>query len=231
MFYFGDPTFILIFPALIFAIIAQAKVQSAFSKYSKEASKKGYTGAQVARDILDRVGLDDVPVLITQGRLSDHYDPTKRVMRLSPEVYHGNSIASLGVAAHETGHAIQHMEGYTFLNVRNAVFPIASFGSQAAFPIFFIGLIFSNSIGYSLMTLGIYLFMAAFTFQVITLPVEFNASKKALVLLNEGQYLTETETNKAQKVLSAAAMTYIAAAAMSAMQLLRLFILRGSRDD
>lgn len=231
MFYFGDPTFILLIPALIFAFIAQGMVQSAFRKYSQQSSQKGYTGAQVARDILDRVGLRDVPVEITPGQLSDHYDPTKRVMRLSPEVYHSNSIAALGVAAHETGHAIQHMEGYKFLNARNAIFPIASFGSQLAFPVFFIGLLFRSSLGYSLMTLGIYLFLGALAFQVITLPVEFNASRKALMLLNEGNYLTTTETAKAKKVLSAAAMTYIAAAAMSAVQLLRLILLRGSRDD
>jgi hypothetical protein len=231
MFYFGDPTFILLIPALIFAFIAQGMVQSAFRKYSRQSSQKGYTGAQVARDILDRVGLRDVPVEITPGQLSDHYDPTKRVMRLSPDVYHSNSIAALGVAAHETGHAIQHMEGYTFLSARNAIFPIASFGSQLAFPVFFIGLLFRSSLGYSLMTLGIYLFLGALAFQVITLPVEFNASRKALMLLNEGNYLTTDETAKAKKVLSAAAMTYIAAAAMSAVQLLRLIILRGSRDD
>ncbi|MDD2431786.1 MAG: zinc metallopeptidase [Firmicutes bacterium] len=231
MFFWGDPTFILLIPALIFAFYAQFKVQSSFNKYSKERGQKGYSGADVARDILDRVGLDDVPIEVAKGQLSDHYDPKNRVMRLSSEVYHGNSIASLGVAAHETGHAIQHMEGYTFLNVRNAVFPIAAFGSQAAFPIFFIGFLFSSNIGYTLMTVGIYLFLAALAFQVITLPVEFNASKKAIVLLNEGNYLTTTETKKARKVLTAAALTYIAAVAMSATQILRLLILRGSRRD
>ncbi len=231
MFPYGDPTYILLIPALIFAFIAQGMVQSAFRKYSKEKSQKGYTGAQVARDILDRVGLSDVPVELTQGKLTDHYDPTKRVMRLSPEVYNSNSIAALGVAAHETGHAIQHLEGYTFLNVRNAIFPVAAFGSQAAFPIFFIGFLFGSNIGYTMMTLGIYLFLGALAFQLITLPVEFNASSKALALLNEGEYLTSNETSKAKKVLTAAAMTYIAAVAMAAAQLLRLIILRGSRDD
>ena len=194
-------------------------------------SQKGYTGAQVARDILDRVGLTDVPVEITRGRLTDHYDPKNRVMRLSPEVYNGNSIAALGVAAHETGHAIQHMEGYSFLNLRNAIYPVAAFGSQAAFPIFFIGLLFGSGVGYTLMTLGIYMFLAALVFQVITLPVEFNASSKALMLLNNGNYLTVDETNKAKKVLTAAALTYVAAVAMAAAQILRLLILRGSRRD
>jgi Zn-dependent membrane protease YugP len=152
-------------------------------------------------------------------------------MRLSPEVYNGNSIAALGVAAHETGHAIQHMEGYSFLNLRNAIYPVAAFGSQAAFPIFFIGLLFGSGVGYTLMTLGIYMFLAALVFQVITLPVEFNASSKALMLLNNGNYLTVDETNKAKKVLTAAALTYVAAVAMAAAQILRLLILRGSRRD
>lgn len=231
MFYFGDPTFIILIPALLFAFYAQFKVQSAFQKYSQMQSQKGYTGAQVARDILDRVGLTDVPVEITRGRLTDHYDPKNRVMRLSPEVYNGNSIAALGVAAHETGHAIQHMEGYSFLNLRNAIYPVAAFGSQAAFPIFFIGLLFGSGVGYTLMTLGIYMFLAALVFQVITLPVEFNASSKALMLLNNGNYLTVDETNKAKKVLTAAALTYVAAVAMAAAQILRLLILRGSRRD
>ncbi len=231
MFYWGDPTVVFLIPALIFAFIAQAMVQNAFRKYSREASRKGYTGAQVARDILDRVGLTDVPIEITQGKLSDHYDPTKRVMRLSPDVYHSTSIAALGVAAHETGHAIQHMEGYAFLNFRNAIFPLASFGSQASFPIFFLGLLFRGNIGYTFMTLGIYLFLGALAFQLITLPVEFNASNKALMLLNEGGYLTQTETPKAKKVLTAAAMTYVAAVAMAAAQLLRLLVLRGASDE
>jgi len=231
MFYFGDPTFIILIPALLFAFYAQFKVQSAFQKYSQMQSQKGYTGAQVARDILDRVGLTDVPVEITRGRLTDHYDPKNRVMRLSPEVYNGNSIAALGVAAHETGHASQHMEGYSFLNLRNAIYPVAAFGSQAAFPIFFIGLLFGSGVGYTLMTLGIYMFLAALVFQVITLPVEFNASSKALMLLNNGNYLTVDETNKAKKVLTAAALTYVAAVAMAAAQILRLLILRGSRRD
>ncbi len=231
MFYFGDPTFIILIPALLFAFYAQFKVQSAFQKYSQMQSQKGYTGAQVARDILDRVGLTDVPVEITRGRLTDHYDPKNRVMRLSPEVYNGNSIAALGVAAHETGHAIQHMEGYSFLNLRNAIYPVAAFGSQAAFPIFFIGLLFGSGVGYTLMTLGIYMFLAALVFQVITLPVEFNASSKALMLLNNGNYLTVDETNKAKKVLTAAALTYVAAVAMATAQILRLLILRGSRRD
>lgn len=230
MFYFGDPTFIILIPALLFAFYAQFKVQSAFQKYSQMQSQKGYTGAQVARDILDRVGLTDVPVEITRGRLTDHYDPKNRVMRLSPEVYNGNSIAALGVAAHETGHAIQHMEGYSFLNLRNAIYPVAAFGSQAAFPIFFIGLLFGSGVGYTLMTLGIYMFLAALVFQVITLPVEFNASSKALMLLNNGNYLTVDETNKAKKVLTAAALTYVAAVAMAAAQILRLLILRDRKS-
>lgn len=230
MFYpfFYDPTFLLLIPALILAFYAQSKVQSTFRKYLRVPSSSGLTGAQVARMLLDRHGLYDVPVEQIGGMLTDHYDPKARVMRLSHQVYQSSSLAAIGVAAHETGHAIQHAEQYVPLGIRNNLFPVASIGSQMAFPLFFIGLIFASGF---LMDLGIWLFVAALAFQVVTLPVEFNASSRAIRLLEGTGILTRAEVPKARAVLSAAALTYVAAAAMAAMQLLRLLILRGSRDD
>ncbi|NLJ85437.1 MAG: zinc metallopeptidase, partial [Firmicutes bacterium] len=168
------------------------------------------------------------PVEITAGTLSDHYDPRTRRMRLSPQVYQSTSVAALGVAAHETGHAVQHDQNYIPLGIRNNLFPVASIGSQMAFPLFFIGLIMASN---TLMNVGIWLFLAALAFQLITLPVEFNASRRALVMLEDGGYLTAMEKPKARKVLSAAALTYVAAVAMAASQLVRLLLLRGARSE
>ena len=223
---FYDPTYVLLIPALIFAFIAQAKVQSTFQRYLHEHSQAGMTGAQVARQLLDAHGLHDVPVELVGGTLSDHYYPRSRRMRLSPQVYQSTSVAALGVAAHETGHAVQHAQNYIPLGVRNNLFPVANIGSQMAFPLFFIGLFMSSNM---LMNVGIWLFMAALAFQLVTLPVEFNASRRALGMLEQGGYLTAPEVPKARKVLSAAALTYVAAVAMAAAQLLRLLLLRGSR--
>ena len=228
---FYDPTFLLLIPAFILAVYAQFKVQSTFQKYLRVAASSNLTGAQVARQLLDRNHLSDVPVEITPGNLSDHYDPRRRILRLSSAVYHGRSLAALGVAAHETGHAIQHATDYIPLNIRNAVFPVASFGSNLAFPLFFIGLILGRG-GLFLMDLGIVLFSVAVFFQVLTLPVEFNASSRALQMLEDGGYLARgREVSGAKKVLSAAALTYLAATAMALLQLLRLVLLRGARDD
>lgn len=222
-----DPTFILLIPALILALYAQQKVHSTFARFSRVPARAGRTGAQVARELLYHAGLRDVPVEMTRGSLSDHYDPRARVMRLSPEVYNGTSIAALAVAAHETGHAIQHAGNYLPLTVRNGLFPVASFGSQAAFPLFLLGLILGAE---PLLTLGIWLFVAALAFQVITLPVEFDASGRAMRLLAAGGYLDTDEVPKAKSVLDAAALTYVAAVAVSLMHLIRLLILRNARD-
>ncbi|HEY8497180.1 MAG TPA: zinc metallopeptidase [Limnochordales bacterium] len=222
-----DPTFILLIPALMLALYAQQKVHSTFARYSRVPARAMRTGAQVARELLDYAGLRDVPVELTRGTLSDHYDPRARVMRLSPEVYHGTSIAALAVAAHETGHALQHAGNYVPLAVRNGLFPVANIGSQMAFPLFFLGLIMAAE---PLMTLGIWLFLAALAFQVITLPVEYDASGRALRLLAAGGYLGTDEVPKAKAVLNAAALTYVAAVAVAVMHLLRLLILRDSRD-
>lgn len=232
MFPFGfgyfDPTMILLIPSIVFAMYAQARVSSTFAKYLRVGGKRGFTGYQVARHILDSNGMGDVPVDIAGGRLTDHYDPRKRVVSLSNEVYNGRSLASISVAAHETGHAIQHANGYVPLSFRNAIFPIASFGSSAAWIFIIIGLIMSVP---SLLDLGILLFSAAVLFQVVTLPVEFNASSRALKLLDEGGFIVGDEYDGSKKVLSAAALTYVAAMATAISQLLRLLLIRGRRRN
>ena len=193
-----------------------------------ERSQAGVTGAQVARELLDANGLHDVPVELIPGTLSDHYDPRNRKMRLSPQVYQSTSVAALGVAAHETGHAVQHSQAYIPLGIRNNLYPVASIGSHMAFPLFFIGFITWSQ---TIMNVGIWLFVGALAFQLVTLPVEFNASRRALAMLEGGGYLSRTEVPKAKQVLNAAALTYVAAAAMAASQLVRLLLLRGARDD
>ncbi len=225
-----DWTFFLLIPAFILTIYAQFKVRSTFNKYLEVPAASGRTGAQVARDLLDHNNLHDVPVELTPETLSDHYDPRSRVLRLSPEVYHGRSLASLGVAAHETGHAVQHAHAYVPLNLRNSIFPIASFGSNLGYILFFIGFIFGGNM--FLIDLGIILFSFFVFFTVLTLPVEFNASSRALVMLTNGGYLMRgQEESGARKVLGAAALTYLAAAAMAIIQLIRMLLLRGSRDE
>ncbi len=229
--FFYDPTYILILPAMIFAIWAQARVQRVFSSYSRVRARSGVTGAEVARDILARSGLGHIKVEQTPGMLQDHYDPRVKTLRLSPQVYGSSSLAALGVAAHETGHAIQHDEDYVPLAIRSSLVPVASFGSRLAFPLFLMGLIFSEAgLGW-LMTVGIWLFVAAVAFSVVTLPVEYDASRRALVLLEQGGYVARDELPHAREVLNAAGMTYLAATAVALTQLLRLLILRGNRRD
>ena len=228
MFYLGDPTFFLLIPALILAFYAQNKVQSAFRKYSQIAASSGLTGSEVAQRLLARYRVGDVTVEPTEGSLSDHYDPRQKTIRLSPEVYNSSSIAALGIAAHETGHAMQHAKGYKPLSLRTSFFPVASIGSQLAFPLFFMGFIFG---GKTLMDVGIVLFSLAVFFQLLTLPVEFNASRRAVNMLHENAMIGQGEVAATQSVLSAAALTYVAATAMSALQLVRLFLLRGRRND
>lgn len=227
MFYY-DPTFILVLPALFFALYAQFKVKSTFSRYLQERSYAGLTGSQVARQILNDHGLHNVTVERVGGQLTDHYDPRTETVRLSPEVYNGTSVAALGVAAHEVGHAVQHARNYFPLGVRTSLFPVASLGSQMAFPLFMMGALFRFD---TLMLVGIWFFVAALAFQVVTLPVEFNASRRAMKALQSGGYLSQAEVPKAKAVLSAAALTYVAAVAVAATQLLRLLILRGARRD
>lgn len=227
--FFWDYTIFLLIPPFLLAIYAQYKVKSTFQNFSKKRSHSRISGAEVAKEILNRSGVGDVSIEKVSGRLSDHYDPRSKTLRLSENVYSSDSIAALGVAAHETGHAIQHHNGYVPLSLRNLIYPVASFGSTLAFPLFFIGFIFSAEGPSVLMDIGILLFTAAVAFSVLTLPVEFNASKRALVFLREGTFLNQEETRGAHKVLSAAALTYVASTAMAIMQLLRLLILRDRR--
>jgi len=222
-----DPTFLLLIPALILTLYAQFKVQSTFAKYSKVASKSGKTAAEVSRLILDSAGLRSIPVQEVAGNLTDHYDPRDKTLHLSNPVYNSNSVAAIGVAAHEAGHAIQDAKAYAPLALRNNLVPVAGLGSQLAIPLFFMGLIFSFPM---LMDIGIIAFSLAVAFQMITLPVEFNASSRAVKILTDGGYLAEDEIPMAKSVLNAAALTYLAAAAMAVLNLIRLIALRERRD-
>lgn len=228
--FFWDYTFVLLIPPLLLAFYAQARVRSAYGKYSRIFAGSRVTGAKMAQEILSLGGANQVAIEKTPGHLSDHYDPRKKALRLSEGVYSSDSIAALGIAAHEAGHALQHHTGYAPLYLRNAIYPVASFGSTLAFPIFFIGFLFSSKGPSVLMDIGIFLFAGAVLFSVLTLPVEFNASRRALGLLEERGYLKGRELDGARQVLSAAALTYVASTAMAAMQLLRMFLLRQSRD-
>jgi len=224
---FGGPQgFLLILVAMGAAFYAQIKIRSAYQKYSAMTVISGRTGAEVARDILYRSGLSDVDVEPVEGLLSDHYDPRVKKVRLSRDVYNGSSVAALGVAAHETGHALQHHESYAPLAVRSALLPVVGFGSNMAFPLFFIGLIMNNG---TFMDFGIILFSAVVIFQLITLPVEFNASSRAVALLHTGGYITRDEERPVRDMLRAAGYTYLAATAVSLANLLRLILLRNSR--
>lgn len=223
---FYDWTFIIIIPALVLSAWAQIKVSSSFNKYSKITTINGYTGEKVARMLLDSNGLYDVPIELINGKLTDHYDPRNRVMRLSREVFYGNSVASIGVAAHETGHAIQHNEKYSPLEIRNTIVPAVNFSSRASWIIFLLGMFLG--LGY-FVNIGIILFIAVVIFQIITLPVEFDASNRALKILQQKNILYGNEIKGAKAVLSAAAMTYVAAAIMSLLQLVRLIAI--SRED
>ena len=230
--YYFDPTYILIIIAAIISLIAQWRVNSAFSKYSRVASMSGMTGAQAARMILQSNGINDVSVQRISGKLTDHYNPSTKVLNLSESVYGSTSVAAIGVAAHECGHAIQHARGYFPLSLRTALVPVANIGSQLSWVFIIVGAILSFN--QTLITIGIIMFSAAVLFQLGTLPVEFNASARALEQLESNGILYRDEVSQTRKVLSAAALTYVAAAATAILQLLRLIILfggRGRRDD
>lgn len=224
---FWDPTFILLIPVVIFAFYAQMKVKSTYAKYLRVPAQRGLTGAEAARRLLDAAGLSAVGIQTTPGQLSDHYDPRKRALFLSEDNYSGRSVAALGVACHEAGHAIQHAQAFGPLAVRQAIWPVASFGSNLAWPLFFIGLLFSIPM---LMNVGILVFLVAAFFAIVTLPVEFDASSRAIKLLAQHGIVTREEQGHARAVLNAAALTYVAAALMAIMTLVRMLILRNSRD-
>lgn len=224
--FFYDPYFLLLIPAFILAMYAQMHVRNTYARFSKMPSGSGWTGRDTARQILDSQGLRDVAVTEVKGFLSDHYDPLRRILRLSQGVYRGNSLASIGVAAHEAGHAVQHARAYVPLMIRTGIFPAASFGSWLAMPLFFIGFLFGHPM---LMDLGIVIFTCVVLFQVITLPVEFNASSRAVKLLYSTGIISENEIRPTCKVLNAAALTYLAVTAVAVMHLVRLVLLRGNR--
>ena len=229
--YYGfDWTYLMVLAGAVLSMIASAKVNSTFQRYAKVRSMSGMTGAQVARRILDRNGLSEIPVEHVSGNLSDHYDPARKVLRLSDSTYNSPSVAAIGVAAHECGHAIQHKESYGPLKLRTAIVPAANLGSRLGMPIILLGLFFGGG-GSLLVNIGIWVFSLAVLFQIVTLPVEFNASNRALVMLEDYGILGQDEKRKAKSVLSAAAMTYVAAAASSILQLLRLIILFGGRRN
>lgn len=227
--YYIDPTYLILIPAILISAWAQFKVSSTFNKYSTVRSINGYTGAQVARILLNDAGLQEVEIQQVPGRLSDHYDPRAKVLRLSSDVYGSTSVASIGVAAHEVGHAIQDKESYSALVFRNAIVPVVNFSSSLSWILFFIGILLSYS---TLVTIGIILFSVVVLFQLVTLPVEFNASSRALKLLEERGILYDKEVEGARKVLSAAALTYVAATLMAVLQLVRLIAIsnRNSND-
>lgn len=229
-YYYYDPTYPLVIIAAIVALIAQLKVNSTFKKYSKVAALKGMTGAQVCDMLLKGQGIYDVSILKVGGNLTDHYDPFNKELKLSDDVYDSTSVAAIGVAAHECGHAIQHAEGYLFLTIRSSIVPVVNIASYASWIMILLGLWFSGDTGDALLNFGIMAFVAVVAFHLITLPVELNASRRALRLLGDTQILYQDELKQTKKVLSAAAMTYVAALATAVIQLLRLVIIAGGRS-
>lgn len=227
-YYFDRYYWILIVPAMIFAMWAQMRVSSTFNRYSKVGSARGLSAAQVCRQILDENGLFAVRVERVSGNLTDHYDPRSNVIRLSDSVYNSTSVAAIGVAAHEAGHAVQYSVGYVPIKIRNSIIPVSKLGSTLSMPILLVGLLFNSGV---LVEIGILLFSTMALFQLVTLPVEFNASGRALRTLGDYHILDDEETQMAGKVLKAAALTYVAALLSSAAQLLRLILLYGRRRN
>jgi Zn-dependent membrane protease YugP len=226
---FFDPTYILVLIGAVICLIASANVKSTYKKYAAYRSMTGMTGAQVAERLLRSAGINDVRVGQVAGELSDHYNPATKVVNLSDTVYGSTSVAAIGVAAHECGHAIQHAKGYFPLNLRSWLVPVANFGSKLAWPLILLGLFINSQSSQMIINAGIFLFSFAVIFQIVTLPVEFNASHRALVLLEQQGILSEQELPYTKKVLGAAALTYVAAAASSILQLLRIVMLYGGR--
>ncbi len=224
-FYGIDITYlVLVLPAVIFALIAQSRVKSTFGKYSVIAVSRGLTGAEVAGRMLSAFGITDIRIERVSGSLTDHFDPKAKVIRLSDSVYDSRSVAAAGVAAHECGHAMQYAEGYGPIKLRNAIIPVCRIGSSLSMPMILLGFVFSWQ---PIVDIGILFFALATVFQLITLPVEFNASRRALATLTSAGILSDNEKTSAKKVLSAAAMTYVAALAVSLAQLLRLILIFG----
>ena len=222
-----DWTMIVLLPAILLAVWAQNKVKSTFEQYSQVRSRRGITGREAARAILTSYGLGSMPIKPIAGQLTDHYDPQSRSLSLSEPVYDSTSIAAIGVAAHEVGHAVQHATGYKPLALRNSIVPVVNLTNMASWPLFLMGLIAGNS---RLMNIGILLFVGVVAFHLVTLPVELDASRRALKVLSSNGMMDGEEVTGARKVLGAAAMTYVAALVQSVLQLVRLLLLRNSRS-
>ncbi|MGO5307333.1 zinc metallopeptidase [Agathobacter sp. LCP21S3_B2] len=232
-YYYWDPTYILVVIGAVICMIASARVKGTFNKYSQLRSMSGMNGAQVAQRVLQAAGIYDVQVRHVSGSLTDHYDPRTKTVNLSDPVYNATSVAALGVAAHECGHAIQHAKSYAPLSIRSALVPIANFGSMLAWPVILIGLFFNTRSSGLIIDIGILLFSAAVLFQLVTLPVEFDASRRALVMLRTQGILADDELKYTRKVLKSAALTYVASAAAAILQLLRIILITNGRrrDD
>ncbi len=226
--YWWDPTYYLVIIAMLLSVFASIGVKSTFAKYEKMKTARGITGAEAARKVLDMNGLQNVRVERVSGELTDHFDPRSNVIRLSDSTYSNTSVAAVGVAAHEAGHAVQYAVGYTPIKIRNAIVPVVNIGSSLAMPLFILGLVLNFL---NLAYLGVFLFSFALVFQLITLPVELNASARAIKILDSSMILYENEVKPAKKVLKAAAMTYVAAVAATALQLLRLLLILNNRRD
>ena len=232
-YYYWDPTYILVVIGAVICMIASARVKGTFNKYSQLRSMSGMNGAQVAQRVLQAAGIYDVQVRHVSGSLTDHYDPRTQTVNLSDPVYNATSVAALGVAAHECGHAIQHAKSYAPLSIRSALVPIANFGSMLAWPVILIGLLFNTRSSGLIIDIGILLFSAAVLFQLVTLPVEFDASRRALVMLRTQGILADDELRYTRRVLKSAALTYVASAAAAILQLLRIILITNGRrrDD
>lgn len=232
-YYYWDPTYILVVIGAVICMIASARVTGTFNKYSQLRSMSGMNGAQVAQRVLQAAGIYDVQVRHVSGSLTDHYDPRTKTVNLSDPVYNATSVAALGVAAHECGHAIQHAKSYAPLSIRSALVPIANFGSMLAWPVILIGLFFNTRSSGLIIDIGILLFSAAVLFQLVTLPVEFDASRRALVMLRTQGILADDELKYTRRVLKSAALTYVASAAAAILQLIRIILITNGRrrDD
>lgn len=232
-YYYWDPTYILVVIGAVICMIASARVKGTFNKYSQLRSMSGMNGAQVAQRVLQAAGIYDVQVRHVSGSLTDYYDPRTKTVNLSDPVYNATSVAALGVAAHECGHAIQHAKSYAPLSIRSALVPIANFGSMLAWPVILIGLLFNTRSSGLIIDIGILLFSAAVLFQLVTLPVEFDASRRALVMLRTQGILADDELKYTRRVLKSAALTYVASAAAAILQLLRIILITNGRrrDD
>ena len=228
-YYYYDPTYSLVLIGLLLCLAASARVRSTYAKYGRVRSRSGLTGREAAEQILRSAGIYDVRIEHVSGNLTDHFDPRNRVLRLSDATYQSASVAAVGVAAHECGHAIQHSRGYAPLKIRSAIVPVANFGSAIAWPLILLGLLFNSRSSYLLIQIGILAFSFAVLFQLVTLPVEFNASRRAVQILGESGMLLSDELSMTKKVLRAAALTYVAGAASAILQLLRIILLTGGR--